>query len=107
MTKIAGCGSKSQRHESADPDLYHNAMDPQHCLAGSETFRLDTGSIGRVNLFFLSIIIQYYIGLLISFEKSRHSVVLSNKGVRNSLDPRLRGDNFKDQQGNLRRWYGT
>ena len=35
MTKIAGSGSESgsicQRHGSANPDLYQNVMDPQHC----------------------------------------------------------------------------
>ncbi len=30
MTKIAGSGSISQRHRSADPDPYQNATDPQH-----------------------------------------------------------------------------
>jgi hypothetical protein len=34
MTKIAGSGSISQRHGSADPDpdpdAHHNVMDPQH-----------------------------------------------------------------------------
>jgi hypothetical protein len=30
--KIAGSGSISQRHGSADPDPYQNVMDPQHCL---------------------------------------------------------------------------
>jgi hypothetical protein len=34
MTKIAGfrleSGSISQRHGSADPDLYQNEVDPQH-----------------------------------------------------------------------------
>jgi hypothetical protein len=32
MTKIAGSGSISQRHGTADPDPYQNVMDPQHCL---------------------------------------------------------------------------
>jgi hypothetical protein len=34
MTKIAGSGSISQRHGSADqdPDPPQNVMDPQHCL---------------------------------------------------------------------------
>jgi hypothetical protein len=31
-TKIAGSGSISQRHRSADPDPHQNVMDPQHCL---------------------------------------------------------------------------
>jgi hypothetical protein len=30
--KIAGSGSISQRHGSADPDPLQNVMDPQHCL---------------------------------------------------------------------------
>jgi hypothetical protein len=30
MTKIAGSGSISQRHGSADPDPPKNVMDPQH-----------------------------------------------------------------------------
>jgi hypothetical protein len=32
--KIAGSGSVSQRHESADPDPdpYQTVMDPQHCI---------------------------------------------------------------------------
>jgi hypothetical protein len=34
MTKIAGSGSISQRHGSADPDPYQNVMDPQHCMKG-------------------------------------------------------------------------
>ena len=34
MTKIAGSGSISQRHWSADPDPYQNVMDPQHCISG-------------------------------------------------------------------------
>jgi hypothetical protein len=34
MTKIAGSGSISQRHGSADPDPDppQNVMDPEHCL---------------------------------------------------------------------------
>ncbi len=34
MTKIAGSGSISQRHGSADldPDPRQNVMDPEHCL---------------------------------------------------------------------------
>jgi hypothetical protein len=34
MTQIAGSGSISQRHGSADPDLdpHHNVIDPQHWL---------------------------------------------------------------------------
>jgi hypothetical protein len=32
MTKIAGSGSFSRRHGSADPDPYQNVMDPQHCI---------------------------------------------------------------------------
>jgi hypothetical protein len=32
LTKIAGSGSVSQMHESADPDLYQNVKDPQHWL---------------------------------------------------------------------------
>jgi hypothetical protein len=34
MTKIAGSGSISQRHGSADPDPDppQNVMDPQHCI---------------------------------------------------------------------------
>jgi hypothetical protein len=37
MTKIAGSGSISQRHGSADPDLDppQNVMDPQHWPTGS------------------------------------------------------------------------
>ncbi len=35
MTKIAGSGSFSQRHGSADPDPHQNAMDPQHWYLGS------------------------------------------------------------------------
>ncbi len=31
MTKIAGSGSISQRHDSADPDPHQNLMDPAHC----------------------------------------------------------------------------
>jgi hypothetical protein len=30
MTKIAGSGSISQRHGSADPDPHQNVMDPEH-----------------------------------------------------------------------------
>jgi hypothetical protein len=30
--KIAGSGSTSQRHGSADPDPQQNVMDPQHCF---------------------------------------------------------------------------
>jgi hypothetical protein len=30
MTKIAGSGSISQRHGSADP--HQNVMDPEHCF---------------------------------------------------------------------------
>jgi hypothetical protein len=35
MTKIAGSGSISQRHRSADPDPPQNVMDPQHWLLES------------------------------------------------------------------------
>jgi hypothetical protein len=31
MTKIAGSGSISQRHGSADPDPHQNVMDPEYC----------------------------------------------------------------------------
>ncbi len=34
MTKIAGSGSISQRHGSADPDPNQNVMDPEHCHKG-------------------------------------------------------------------------
>ncbi len=30
MTKIAGSGSISQKHGSADPDLHQYVMDPEH-----------------------------------------------------------------------------
>jgi hypothetical protein len=33
MTKIAGSGSISQRHGSADSDPHQNAMDPQHWIS--------------------------------------------------------------------------
>ncbi len=33
MTKIAGSGSISQRHGSADPDPHKNVMEPKHCFA--------------------------------------------------------------------------
>jgi hypothetical protein len=32
MTKIAGSGSISQMHGSADPDPHQNVMDPEHWL---------------------------------------------------------------------------
>jgi hypothetical protein len=32
MTKIAGSGSISQRHGSADPDPHQNVMDLEHCI---------------------------------------------------------------------------
>jgi len=32
MTKIAGSGSISLRHGSADPDPPQNVMNPQHCF---------------------------------------------------------------------------
>jgi hypothetical protein len=32
MTRIAGSGSISQRHGSAEPDPPQNVMDPQHWL---------------------------------------------------------------------------
>ncbi len=41
MTKIAGSGSISQRHGSADPDTdpnpYQNVLDPQHCFIVEST----------------------------------------------------------------------
>ncbi len=42
MTKIAGSGSNSQRHGSADPDAHQNVMDPEHCFvrSGSEKSNL-------------------------------------------------------------------
>jgi hypothetical protein len=45
MTKIAGSGSISQRHRSADPDPAppQNVMDPQHC---------QEGRLGGTHLFF-------------------------------------------------------
>jgi hypothetical protein len=41
MTKIAGSGSISQRHGSADPDPDppKNVMDPQHWYAPYHTYR--------------------------------------------------------------------
>jgi hypothetical protein len=33
MPKIAGSGSISQRHGSADPDPHQNVMDPEHWFA--------------------------------------------------------------------------
>ncbi len=38
MMKIAGSGSISQRHVSADPHPHQNVMDPQHCLPISSFF---------------------------------------------------------------------
>jgi hypothetical protein len=32
MTKIAGSGSISQRHGSAESDPYQTVMDPHHCI---------------------------------------------------------------------------
>jgi hypothetical protein len=42
MTKIAGSGSISQRHGSADPDPDppQNVMDPQHCLEQIPTLEM-------------------------------------------------------------------
>jgi hypothetical protein len=42
MTKLAGSGSISQRHESAvpDPDPHQNVIDPQHCKKHSCLFVL-------------------------------------------------------------------
>jgi hypothetical protein len=34
MTKIAGSGSISQRHGSADPDPQQNVRDPEHWFLG-------------------------------------------------------------------------
>jgi hypothetical protein len=39
MTKIAGSGYISQRHESADPDPHQNVMDPQHWFCGGGEIR--------------------------------------------------------------------
>jgi hypothetical protein len=36
MTKVAGSGSISERHGSADPDPHQNVMDPEHCLPYKE-----------------------------------------------------------------------
>jgi hypothetical protein len=49
MTKIAGSGSISQRHGSADPDPvpdpHQNVMDPQHCPKVLRTSKESTKSI--------------------------------------------------------------
>jgi hypothetical protein len=49
MAKIAGYGSISQRHGSADPDPYQNVMDPQHLFIVFFIF-LGEGPSGREDL---------------------------------------------------------
>jgi hypothetical protein len=51
MTKIAGSGSISQRHGSADPDAHQNVMDPEHCFirSGSE----DSNLLLVIGMFFI------------------------------------------------------
>jgi hypothetical protein len=46
MTKIAGSGSISQRHGSADadPDPPQNIMDPQHCSKVSSNWSEGAGN---------------------------------------------------------------
>jgi hypothetical protein len=44
MTKIAGSGSISQRHGSADPDPPQNFMDPEHWY---ELQQRGNGATGR------------------------------------------------------------
>jgi hypothetical protein len=41
MMKIAGSGSISQRHGSADPDPHQNVMDTQHCGYGIYTYKYE------------------------------------------------------------------
>jgi hypothetical protein len=41
MTKIAGSGSVSPRHGSADPDPHQNVMDPEH-LGGIDVYKIVT-----------------------------------------------------------------
>jgi hypothetical protein len=62
MTKIAGSGSISQRHVSADPDSHQNVMDPQHwcqdlpgrgggwlAISSSSASYIMYGNVKRVN----------------------------------------------------------
>jgi hypothetical protein len=61
MTKIAGYGSISQRHGSADPDPYENGTDPKQVLCSSR-------KITYLN--FLkseAYSIEYIVGLIIKF----------------------------------------
>ncbi len=44
MTKIAGSGSISQRHGSADPDPHQNVMDPRHWSSGKVELFLMAGA---------------------------------------------------------------
>ena len=51
MTKIAGSGSISQRHGSADPDPPQNVMDPQHSsLSGRTVDGSDGGAADEVRV---------------------------------------------------------
>jgi hypothetical protein len=59
MTKIAGSGSISQRHGSADSYPHQNVMDPQHLIisvwcAGSPEEE-EAGGAGLVSSFFASL----------------------------------------------------
>ncbi len=53
MTKIAGSGSISQRHGSADPDPDppQNVMDPQHCVEVWRKFDWDTDLVCYAKIF--------------------------------------------------------
>jgi hypothetical protein len=67
MTKIAGSGSISQRHGSADPDLYQNAMDRQQWYKirirdeqpGSDLRELGTIFKGKILKFWMRIRDKY------------------------------------------------
>jgi hypothetical protein len=52
MTKIAGSGSISQRHGSAnpDPDPHQNVVDPQHCYQASLASQDDLVAARRADL---------------------------------------------------------
>jgi hypothetical protein len=78
MTKMAGSGSISHRHGSADPDPYQMA-DPQHCLQGKET------SQTSLKIFNIQKVIQLPHFLCVNSDFCRNKCYIIHHGLSSAL----------------------
>ncbi len=74
MTKIAGSGSISQRHGSADPD--QNVTDPQHCQCCSMHVRVGSTCLRACfRAFLLLYSLFFYLSLLYCYKSVRFCLI--------------------------------